>query len=32
MRRWDVSIWFMIAAGVCAALAILALILIYGPQ
>jgi hypothetical protein len=31
MQRWDVSIWFMIAAAVFAALAVLALLLVYGP-
>jgi hypothetical protein len=31
MRRRDASIWFMIAAAVFAALALLALLLVYGP-
>jgi hypothetical protein len=31
MRRRDASIWFMIAAAVFAALAVLALLLVYGP-
>jgi hypothetical protein len=32
MQRRDASIWFMIAAGVFAALGVLALLLVYGPQ
>jgi hypothetical protein len=32
MRRRDASIWFMIAAAVFAALALLALLLVYGPS
>jgi hypothetical protein len=32
MQRWDASIWFMIAAGIFAALSLLALLLVYGPQ
>jgi hypothetical protein len=31
MQRWDVSIWFMIAAAVFAVLAVLALLLAFGP-
>jgi hypothetical protein len=31
MRRQDASIWFMIAAAVFATLAVLALLLVYGP-
>jgi hypothetical protein len=31
MRQRDGSIWFMIAAGVFAALGVLALVLVYGP-
>jgi hypothetical protein len=32
MRERDASIWFMVAAAIFAALAVLALVLIYGPQ
>jgi hypothetical protein len=32
MQRWDVGIWFMIAAAVFAALAVLVLLYAYGPQ
>jgi hypothetical protein len=32
MRQRDASIWFMIAATVFAALGVLALLLVYGPQ
>jgi hypothetical protein len=32
MQQRDASIWFMIAAAVFAALAVLALVLVYGPQ
>jgi hypothetical protein len=32
MQRWDVSVWFMIAAAIFAALGVLALVLVYGPQ